>query len=100
MDVLYLVFALVSIVFMTDGMLLKTEKFQKLIAQLIKKQDAAGIVSLVSTLLVTTGAVGLIWSAVGYLLSEQVSVEVFILIYVVLLIIPGVFLAKTLRRYY
>lgn len=100
MEILYLVFALVSIVFITDGMLFKKEQFQKLMVPVIKKRDAEGIISLVSSFLVTTGVITLMWTAVAYILSEQLLLEVFILIYVVLVIISGVYLFMSLKKRY
>lgn len=100
MEILYLVFALVSIVFITDGMLLKTEQFQKLMAQVIKKRNVEGMIPLVSSFLVTTGVITLVWTAVAYILSEQLLVEVFILVYVVLVIISGVYLFMSLKKRY
>ena len=98
MEILYLVFALVSIVIITDGMLLKTGQLQKLMVQLIKKKNTDGIVSLLSSFLVYTGVIALMWTAVGYIWSEELPLEVFILIYVAVILISGILLFAVLKR--
>lgn len=99
-DALYFAFSLVSIVLLTDGMLLKKEKLQKLTAQVIKKNNTEKTISLVSNFLVTTGVITLIWTAIGYILSNQLLLEIFILVYVAIILISGMFLFAIIKKRY
>lgn len=97
MDILYFVFAIISFILFMDGMLLKTDRFKNLLARTFNKENAKERVEFVSSFMVTTGIIALAWTVIGYLLYDVLLMEIFILVYFILIVIAGISLFFTMK---
>lgn len=73
-----------------DGMLLKTDRFKKLLARTFNKEDAKERVKFISSCMITTGIIALAWTVIGYLLYDVLLIEIFIFVYFILIVIAGI----------
>lgn len=97
MDILFLVFALISFILFMDGMLLKTDRFKSLLIKSFKREDAKDRVDFISNLMITTSIITLGWIGIGYLMGNTLPIELFIVGYFILLAVAGISLVVTFK---
>lgn len=98
MDILFLVFAIISILIVLDGFTLKQEDSRSLVMRLLKTKQAKEKIALISNFMIGTGVLALIWTVIGYALYDLLIIELFLFAYFGIVFISGMVLILLLNK--